>query len=96
LPKTNIQIGSEIPGPITPESLDAEQYAALTAYRTQLGQDSLYFKYEDLAQLRMLLQSHIAGLMSQIHVDEHPSAPINHKQEPIDIFVSQYQSFVRR
>jgi hypothetical protein len=82
--------------PVAPESLDAEQYAALTAYRSRLGQDSLYFKYEDLGQLRALLQSHIAGLMSKIHVNEHASAPLNEKQEPIDIFVSQYQSFVRR
>ncbi len=82
--------------PVAPESLDAEQYAGLTAYRTRLGQDSLYFKYEDLGQLRVLLQSHIAGLMSQIHVSEHPAAPLNEKQEPVDIFVSQYQSFIRR
>jgi hypothetical protein len=85
--------------PVVPESLDAEQYAALTAYKKRLGQDGLYFGYEDIGQLRSLLQTHIAGVMAQVHSQESPASPLSEneqKQEPIDVFVAQYQSFIRR
>jgi len=38
-----------------PESLDGDQYKALTQYKERLGQQGLYFKYETLAEFRELL-----------------------------------------
>ena len=49
--------------PVVPESIDVEQYKALTEYRKHLNQQGLYFKYESLSEFREMLQRHLAGIM---------------------------------
>lgn len=89
--------------PVVPESLDAEQYAALTAYRKSLGDQGLYFKYESLAEFRALLQRHIAGHMIELvktaggnPSDAEPAATEDTQAAALKQFLNDYDSFLRR
>lgn len=83
--------------PVVPQSLDAQQYAALMAYKEKLGAEGLYFEYEDIGGLRQLLQSHLASVLSEMHPKAHASsAKSASDEEALQQFLTQYQSFVRR
>jgi hypothetical protein len=89
--------------PVVPESLDAEQYAALTEYRKSLGDQGLYFKYESLAEFRALLQRHIAGHMIELvkasggnPSDAEPAATEDTQAAALKQFLNDYDSFLRR
>jgi len=90
--------------PVVPESLDAEQYKALTEYKSRLGQNGLFSKYESLAELRDQLQRHLAGQMiellkqapkdmpqSEIEVD-----PQTQQKQALLKFCSDLEAFFRR
>lgn len=89
--------------PVVPESLDAAQYAALTEYRKSLGEQGLYFKYESLAEFRVLLQRHIAGHMIELvkEAGGNPSYPEpatleNTQAATLKQFLNDFDSFLRR
>lgn len=89
--------------PVVPESLDAAQYAALTEYRKSLGDQGLFFKYESLAELRALLQRHIAGHMIELvkgaggnPSDSAKTATESAQAGALTQFLSDYETFLRR
>jgi len=89
--------------PVVPDSLDPEQYAALTSYRKSLDDQGLYFKYESLAEFRALLQRHIAGHMIDLIkvtggnlVDAKPQSAEDAQITALRDFLRDYDSFVRR
>jgi hypothetical protein len=84
--------------PVVPKSLDQNQYGALMSYKEKLGSEGLYFEYEDIPQLQNLLQSHLAGVMSEMHSNGQASAFIQRtpQEDATQQFLSQYQNFVRR
>ncbi|MFD0928514.1 hypothetical protein ACFQ1T_01855 [Methylophilus glucosoxydans] len=90
--------------PVVPESLDAEQYKALTEYKKRLGQEGLYFKYETLSEFRELLQRHLAGemieLLKQIPTTNLPtemaSSSATEQQQALTNFCADFEAFLRR
>lgn len=89
--------------PVVPDSLDAEQYAALNAYRKQLGEQGLYFRYESIAELRALLHRHIAAhMIDLVGAAGGKPAELETKTESdeqlrtIRQFLSEYEAFLRR
>jgi hypothetical protein len=47
--------------------MDPAQYKALQGHKQKLGREGLYFGYDSLEQLRVLLQGHLAGTMARLH-----------------------------
>ena len=90
--------------PVVPESLDAEQYRALTEYRDRLATQGLHFKYETLAEFRDLLQRHLAGqmieLLKQTSYPElgNPAVPSNGTEQlqALRTFSADFTAFLRR
>lgn len=90
--------------PVVPESLDADQYKALTQYKERLGQLGLYSKYETLADLRDQLQRHLAGQMIEL-LKKNPSVAsevevasekVTEQQQAIIRFWADFEAFLRR
>ncbi len=90
--------------PVVPESLDAEQYKALTEYKTRLAPDGLYFKYEELSEFRELLQRHLAGEMIEL-LKQNPTANLptetgassaSEQQQALGKFCADFEAFLRR
>lgn len=90
--------------PVVPESLDAEQYKALTEYKERLGQQGLYFKYEMLSEFRELLQRHLAGQMIEL-LKQNPTANLptetgassaTEQQQALAKFCADFEAFLRR
>lgn len=84
--------------PVVPDSLDTDQYKSLKDYKSQLGKNGLYFQYESLAQLRELLQVHIASIMAEIHkaTTDTTTTPKNSQLEALIQFKTQFEMFLRR
>lgn len=90
--------------PVVPESLDVDQYKALTKYKEQLGQQGLYSKYETLADLREQLQRHLAGQMIELlkqnlnvtSQDQGLSSSPTEQQQALIRFYTDYEAFLRR
>jgi hypothetical protein len=83
--------------PIVPESLDAEQFAALKQYRSILGANGLFFEYDSIDQLRHLLTSHIASMMAQLLGASRAEAGSTDAQElDRQQLRSQFEAFLRR
>lgn len=89
---------------VVPDRLDSTQYKALTEYRAKLVQQGLYFNYGSLAELRELLQRHLAAHMIELLAAEGGSANSASAQvedgsgqrQALQRFLSNYQSFLRR
>ena len=90
--------------PVVPESLDADQYKALSQYKERLGQQGLYSKYETLADFRDQLQRHLAGQMIEF-LKQNPSASSGDEassengadqQQAIVKFCADFEAFLRR
>lgn len=90
--------------PVVPESLDGDQYKALTQYKERLGQQGLYFKYETLAEFRELLQRHLAGQMIEL-LKQNPTinpaveattSSLNSQQQALVKFCADFEAFLRR
>lgn len=89
--------------PVVPESLDAEQYKALTEYKKRLGQEGLYFKYETLSEFRELLQRHLAGEMIEL-LKQNPTTNLPAEtgtsgateQQALAKFCADFEAFLRR
>lgn len=90
--------------PVVPESLDAEQYKALTEYKNRLGQEGLYFKYETLSEFRELLQRHLAGEMIEL-LKQNPTTNVptetaasgaTEQQQALTKFCADFEAFLRR
>jgi len=88
--------------PVVPDSIDPEQYQALTEYRRRLEKDGLISTYDSEANLREQFQRHLASQMAEIlqaHgrladrgvADESPSS-----NEVLRNFRSQLDNFIRR
>jgi hypothetical protein len=90
--------------PVMPESIDADQYKALSQYRGRLGQLGLYSKYESLADFRDQLQRHLAGQMIELLKQnpsassggETPSEKGTDQQQAIVTFCADFEAFLRR
>jgi hypothetical protein len=90
--------------PVVPESLDVEQYKALTQYKDRLGQQGLYFKYETLAEFRELLQRHLAGQMIELlkqnpttnSPTESGTSSATEQQQALVKFCADFEAFLRR
>ena len=90
--------------PVVPESLDATQYKALTDYRSRLGTQGLYFKYENLAEFREQFQRHLAGQMIDLLKFVSNSASTTLSTQPtmtdqhraLVTFSTDLQAFLRR
>ncbi len=89
---------------VVPESLDAEQYQALTRYKERLGQKGLYFKYETLAEFRELLQRHLAGQMIEL-LKQNPTTKFPLETDSVSAteqlqmlakFCADFEAFLRR
>ena len=52
--------------PVVPESLDIEQYKALTQYKASLKPHGLYGNYDDIATFQSQLQRHLASTMNEL------------------------------
>lgn len=90
--------------PVVPESLEAGQYAALTEYRKGLSDQGLYFKYESIAELRDLLQRHIAAHMIEL-IRSAGGSPTDGADDASEgraqavalrQFLNDYEAFLRR
>lgn len=90
--------------PVVPESLDGDQYKALTQYKERLGQQGLYFKYETLAEFRELLQRHLAGQMIELlkhnptvnSAIETAASSVTDQQQSLVKFCADFEAFLRR
>ena len=90
--------------PVVPESIDVEQYKALTEYRKRLNQQGLYFKYESLSEFREMLQRHLAGIMIDLlkvqpeELLQPVSAPVAElpERQALTQFCSDFEAFLRR
>lgn len=90
--------------PVVPESLDAEQYKALTEYKMRLGPEGLYFKYETLSEFRELLQRHLAGevieLLKQNPIANSPAetaaSGVAEQEQALVKFCTDFEAFLRR
>ena len=80
--------------PVVPESLELDQYGALTEYRRSLGDEGLYFTYDSLNQLRQLIQGHISATMAQLH-NSTPSTD-DSSIGSVSAFKRQFDAFLRR
>lgn len=90
--------------PVMPESIDLDQYKALTEYKERLGQQGLYFKYETLAEFREQLQRHLAGQMIEL-LKQNPSTTssveaattsVTEQQKALIKFCADFEAFLRR
>lgn len=90
--------------PVVPESLDTEQYKALTEYKKRLSQQGLYFKYETLSEFRELLQRHLASQMIEL-LKQNPIANLStesgisgttEQQQALAKFCADFEAFLRR
>jgi hypothetical protein len=90
--------------PVVPESIDVEQYKALTEYRKQLDQQGLYSKYESLSEFREMLHRHLASIMLEL-LKEQPeelrqavSSTVAESPERHALiqFCSDFEAFLRR
>ena len=85
--------------PVVPDSLDHDQYRALTDYRKKLGSNGLCFQYESLNVLRDLLQRHIAATMADLHKPSPGSAnagATEKKDSDLLQYREQFSAFLRR
>jgi hypothetical protein len=52
--------------PVVPDSLDVDQYKALSEYKKQLGKDGLYAQYDTHSEFRQKFTQHLAGHMIEL------------------------------
>lgn len=89
--------------PVVPESLDTEQYKALTEYKKRLGKEGLYFKYDTLSEFRELLQRHLAGeVLELLKQNPTPNLPTQTatsdttQHQALAQFRAEFETFLRR
>lgn len=90
--------------PVVPESLDVDQYKALTQYKVSLEHMGLYSKYETLADLRDQLQRHLAGQMIELlkhnpnvtSAVETTTEKASVQQQAIVKFCADFEAFLRK
>ncbi|CAO3403523.1 hypothetical protein [Azospirillum palustre] len=85
--------------PITPESVDLDQYKLLKEFKEQCYSRGLVASYEDVGQFRNLLRDHLTSHVNRMH-----EPPANEKNDDMEgkeedgakIFIEQFVGFVRR
>jgi len=90
--------------PAVPDSIDPEQYTALTQYKKKLGSSGLYSTYQSLPDFREQLQNHFSQHMIQLlrkYSDETEDTGNNSNLEDENElarvrFVSEFEAFVKR
>lgn len=84
--------------PVVPDSIDPNQYKELQDYKKAVRDQGITFDYADVGQFREMLQKHLSSLMASIAKENGsiPSQEIREPESDIQMFKSQFDSFVRR
>jgi hypothetical protein len=85
--------------PVALDSVDAGQYAALKVYKDKLRTDGIVFDYESPAQLRELLQGHLASLMHNLigkqtieQAEDSPTSELGKYRAEFESFLRQFEA----
>lgn len=83
--------------PVVPDSVDAEQYAALNDYRRTLEAEGIVSRYDNIGELREQLYRHLSSLDLLRGSDTDRSEPAPGRQEAaLAAFTEEFESFRRR
>jgi len=82
--------------PAVPETIDQDQFRALLAYKEKLSKEGLYSAYGSIAELRDLVYRHLSSTIASIHRGPAPADPGDESQRSLQVFKSQYETFLRR
>ncbi|WP_144199668.1 hypothetical protein [Shewanella sp. KCT] len=83
--------------PVMPDSVDLEQYKALSDYKKSVRNEGITFDYSSISDFREMLQKHLSTLMAGISKDtKAETAPEEYEKSDVDMFKSQFESFLRK
>ena len=83
--------------PVMPDSVDLEQYKALSDYKKSIRDQGITFDYSTISDFREMLQKHISTLMAGISKDtKAETAPEEDEKSDVEMFKSQFESFLRK
>lgn len=82
--------------PAVPETIDQDQFRALLAYKEKLSKEGLYSTYGSISELRELVYRHLNATIASIHKGPAPAEPEDESQRSLQMFKSQYETFLRR
>jgi hypothetical protein len=81
--------------PVMPDSIDLDQYKALSDYKKSIRDQGITFDYASVSDFREMLQKHISSLMAGI-TNENKKAPDVNEKSDVEMFKSQFESFLRK
>jgi hypothetical protein len=83
--------------PVVPESIDHNQYEALSKYKKKFEKDGIIFKYDSVGSLREQFQRHLSSTMASLLPLSSPESPYSADDSvnPIQMFKLQFEHFLR-